>query len=170
MINRCFAFGMALATLFTVCLSESSPALADQAFQRFIPLLIDLDGWHGKKPDGMSMEMPNNSMATATRDYDRDTSKFHAGVVIGQAAAGALAPTRSAMNFETADGHMITSTVNGLPVTKTYNMKDKSAAILVALGPNALLSFSYSGITENEALQLAEKFDWKAIQAAALSK
>ena len=148
-----------------------SPALADQAFQRFVPLLIDLDGWHGKKPDGMSMEMQNASMTTATRDYDRGASRFHAGVVIGQAAAGALAPTRNAMNVETADGHMITSTINGLPVTKTYNTKDKSGAIFAsALGPNALLSFSYSGIAENEALQLAEKFDWKGIQAAAQSK
>jgi hypothetical protein len=167
MINRYFAFGLALATLSTVCLS---PVLADQAFQRFIPLLIELDGWHGKKPDGMSMEMPNNSMTTAARDYDRGPAKLHAGVIIGPAAAGALAPTRSAMNVETTDGHMITSTINGLPVTKTYNLKAKSGAILIALGPSALLSFSYSGLTEDEALQLAEKFDWKAIQAAAQSK
>jgi hypothetical protein len=169
-MNRCFAFGMALAMVFTVCLSEISSALADQAFQRFIPFLIDLDGWHGKKPDGMSMEMPNNSMTTAVRDYDRGTAKLHAGVVIGAAAAGALAPTRSAMNVETTEGHMITSTIKGLPVTKTYNIKDKSGAILIAIGPSALLSFSYSGLTEDEALQLAERFDWKAIQAAAQSK
>jgi hypothetical protein len=167
MISRHFAFGVALAALSTVCLSA---ALAAPAFQRFIPLLIELDGWHGKKPDGMSMEMPNNSMTTAARDYDRGTAKLHAGVVVGQAAAGALAPTRSAMNVETADGHMITSTINGLSVTKTYNIKSKSGAILIALGPSALLSFSYSGMTEDEALQLAQKFDWKAIQAAAQSK
>lgn len=170
MINRGFVLGMVLAALSAVCLSEFSPALAEQAFQRFIPLLIDLDGWHGKKPDGLSMEMPNNSMTTAVRDYDRGTAKLHAGVIIGPAAAGALAPTRNAMNIETADGHMITSTINGLPVTKTFNIKDKSGAILVALGPSALLSFSYSGMTEDEALQLAEKFDWKAVQAAAQLK
>jgi hypothetical protein len=167
MISRYFAVGFALAALSAVCLSA---ARADQAFQRFIPLLIELDGWHGKKPDGMSMEMPNNSMTTAARDYDRGTAKLHAGVIVGPAAAGALAPTRSAMNVETTDGHMITSTVNGLPVTKTYNIKSKSGAILIALGPSALLSFSYSGMTEDEALQLAQKFDWKAIQAAAQSK
>jgi hypothetical protein len=34
-----------------------SSVRADQAFQRFLPLLVDLDGWQGKKPDGMSMEM-----------------------------------------------------------------------------------------------------------------
>jgi hypothetical protein len=167
MISRYFALGFALAAMSTVCLPA---ALAEQVFQRSIPLLIELDGWHGKKPDGMSMEMPNNSMTTAARDYDRGAAKLHAGVIVGQAAEGALAPTRSAMNIETADGHMITSTINGLPVTKTYNVKGKSGAILIPLGPSALLSFSYSGMTEDEALQLAEKFDWKAMQAAAQSK
>ncbi|HXX04538.1 MAG TPA: hypothetical protein VEJ37_09400 [Xanthobacteraceae bacterium] len=170
MIKRGFAFAVALAALSTLCLFEFSPALADQAFQRFLPLLIDLDGWHGKKPDGLSMEMANNSMTTAARDYDRGTAKLHAGVIIGPAAAGALAPTRNAMNIETTDGHMITSTINGLPVTKTFNTKEKSGAILIALGPAAMLSFSYSGLSEDEALQLAQKFDWKAIQAAAQSK
>ena len=46
-------------------------ARADQAFQRFLPLFVDLDGWQGKKPDGMSLDMPNSSMTTATRDYTR---------------------------------------------------------------------------------------------------
>ena len=46
-----------------------SSARAEQAFQRLLPLLIDLDGWQGQKPDGMSMEMPNASITTATRDY-----------------------------------------------------------------------------------------------------
>ena len=41
-------------------------AYADQAFQRFLPLFVDLDGWQGKKPDGMSMEMSNTSITTAT--------------------------------------------------------------------------------------------------------
>jgi hypothetical protein len=145
-------------------------ALADQAFQRFLPLLVDLDGWQGKKPDGMSMEMPNMSMITATRDYQRGSAQVHAGVVIGQAAAGPLAAFQAGMNIETGDGHMMTTTMHGLPVMKTYTTQQKSGAIMVALGKEALFSFSYNGIAEDEALTLAEKFDWKAIQAAAQTK
>jgi len=37
---------------------------------------------------------------------------------------------------------------------------------MVALGASALFSVSYNGMTEDEALPLAQKFDWKAIQAA----
>jgi hypothetical protein len=143
---------------------------ADQAFQRFIPLLVDLNGWQGKKPDGMSMEMPNASMTTATRDYQRGSAQLHAGVMMGQAAAGAMAPFRTGMNVETTDGHMISSTMQGLPIVKTFNTPQKSGAIMVALGKEALFTLSYNGITEDEALALAEKFDWKAIQAAAQVK
>jgi hypothetical protein len=143
---------------------------ADQAFQRFLPLLVDLDGWQGKKPDGMSMEMPNMSMTSATRDYRRGPAQVHASVMIGQAAAGTLAPFQAGMNIQTGDGHMLTSTMHGFQVIKTFNTQQKSGAVLVALGKEALFSFSYNGITEDEALPLAEKFDWKAIQAAAQTK
>jgi len=37
---------------------------------------------------------------------------------------------------------------------------------LVALDKEAMFSLSYNGLSEDEALALAEKFDWKAIQAA----
>ena len=41
---------------------------------------------------------------------------------------------------------------------------------IVALGEAALFSVSYQGIAEDEALPLALKFDWKAIQTAAAQK
>jgi hypothetical protein len=69
---------MALTALGTV-----SSARADQAFQRLMPLLIDLDGWQGKKPDGMSMDMPSGSMTTATREYQKGPARAHASVMVG---------------------------------------------------------------------------------------
>jgi hypothetical protein len=169
MINFYRGVGFALA-IVSASILHPSAAHAQQAFQRFLPLFIDLDGWQGKKPDGMSMEMSNNSMTTATRDYQRGTAQLHATVIIGQAAAGALASTQTGMNIETSEGHVIASTINGLPVTRTYNRQQKSGAIMVALGASALFSVSYNGIAEDEALPLAEKFDWKAIQTAAQLK
>jgi hypothetical protein len=76
-------------------------AHADQAFQRLMPLLVDLDGWQGKKPDGMSMEMPNGSMTTATREYQKGPARVNASVMLGQVAAGALAPMQAGMNITT---------------------------------------------------------------------
>jgi hypothetical protein len=169
MINRRRAVGYALGALPAALLLRATATRAEQMFRRFLPLLIDLDGWEGKKPDGMTMEMPNASMTTATREYQRGSARLHASVIVGPAATGALATTRAGMNIETTDGHVITSTINGLSVTKTFNIRQKTGAIMVALGPNALFSVSYEGLTEDEALPLAEKFDWKALAATAQS-
>ena len=166
MINRRHAFCFALIGLSAGWLLQSSKARAQQAFQRYFPFLVDLDGWQGKKPDGVSMEMPGNSMITATREYQRGTARLHAQILFGAVALGALAMTKTGMNIETSDGRMNTSTIDGMTVTRTVNFKDKSGAILVALNTNGLLSVSFNGIPDDEALTLAKKFDWKAIQAA----
>jgi len=160
---------LALLLMLPVLWAASS-ARAEPAFQRLTPLLIDLDGWQGKKPDGMSMDMPNGSMTTATREYQKDSAKANASVVVGQTAVGALAPMVTGMNINTSEGHMLTDTLQGMKVLKTYTTAQKSGALLVALDKDAMFSFSYSGLAEDEALALAQKFDWKAIEAAAKSK
>ncbi|WP_249779251.1 hypothetical protein [Bradyrhizobium sediminis] len=147
-----------------------SAVLADQPFQRFLPLLVDLAGWQGKKPEGMSMQMSDASMTTATRDYERGPAQVHASVVVGQAAEGALAPIQTGVNLQTTEGHMITVTIRGMPVLKTFNTKDKSGALMVALSKDAMFSIAYEGVTEDEAVQLAEKFNWNALQTAAQMK
>ena len=60
--------------------------------------------------------------------------------------------------------------MHGMQVLKSYTNAQKSGALIVALGKDALLNFSFSGITEEEGLALAEKFDWKALQAAGQAK
>jgi hypothetical protein len=147
-----------------------SASRADQAFQRFLPLLVDLGGWEGKKPDGMSMEMANVSMTTATRDYQKGSAQLHASVMIGQTAGATLAPLQNGMNVQTSEGHMVTGTMHGMPVLKSFNTKDKSGSLMVGLGKEALFTIAYDGLSEDEALALAEKFDWKALQAATQAK
>jgi hypothetical protein len=165
-ISRRHFVSLALATLPAAWLLRLSPAYAQQAFRRFFPFLVDLDGWEGHTPDGMSMEMGNSSMLTATREYRRGPARVNVGVVMGPAAVGALAAGAAGMNIETTEGHMITSTIDGFTVIRTYNIKEKSGAVMVKLAPTAMFSFSYNGLTEDEAMPLSKKFDWKGIQAA----
>ena len=160
---------IALLLVLPALLTVSS-ARADQPYQREMPLLIDLDGWQGNKPDGMSMDMPSGSMTTASREYQKGPARATATVVVGQAAVGALTPMVTGMNINTSEGHMLTDTINGMKVLKTYTTAKKAGALLVALDKDAMFSFSYNGLGEDEALALAEKFDWKAIQAAAEKK
>jgi len=143
------------------------PAAHAQAFQRFVPFLIDLPGWTGQKPDGIAMQIPGSSMITASREYRRGDAKVSAQVVTGPAAQGALAATQTDINLETGDAHMHTSTVDGLRVAASYTVHDKSGMVLVALGADVMFSMSFNGVAEDEAMTLARKFDWKAIQAAA---
>jgi hypothetical protein len=168
MIDRRGAIRLALAAaaLPGASLLLSPAASAAQAFQRFIPFLVDLPGWQGKKPDGMAMEMPGNSMITATREYQRGAASLNAQIIVGAAAQGALAATHAGIKVETSEGHMITASVDGLPVTRSYTFKDKSGAIIVALGTNAMFSLTFNGVAEDEALTLAKAFNWKAMQAA----
>ncbi|MGE5139842.1 MAG: hypothetical protein ACM3JD_10290 [Rudaea sp.] len=167
MLNRRYAIALAFAAAVLPAASLlPSPARAEQAFQRFIPLLVDLPGWQGKKPEGMAMEMPGNSMITATRKYERGSARLNAQIITGAAAQGALAATHTGIKVETSEGHMITASVDGLPVTRTYTFKDKSGAVLVELAPAAMFSLSFNGVDEDEALKLAKAFNWKAIQAA----
>jgi hypothetical protein len=72
--------------------------------------------------------------------------------------------------FRFSRGDVRAKTMQGLPVVKTFNTPQKSGAIIVALGKDAVFSLSYNGIAEDEALALADKFDLKAIQTAAQVK
>jgi hypothetical protein len=162
MIDRRGAIRLALAALPAVWLAPA--ARAQQSFQRFVPFLVELEGWKANKPDGMAMELAGSSMITATRAYEKGAAHVNAAVVTGMAAQGALAATSAGIKIETADVHVNTSTIDGMQVTKTYTVSNKTGAFMVALGPAAMFTLSYTGIGEDEAFGLARKFDWKAMQ------
>jgi hypothetical protein len=165
MIDRRAAIRVALAALPAAWLALSSPAGA-QDFQKFVPFLVDLPGWTANKADGMAMQMPGANMITATRTYKRGSASLDAQVISGAAAQGALGMIQSGMKIETADMRMSTSPVDGFTVLRTFQTKDNSGAVIVALGTNAIFNFTFKGIPEDEAFGLAKRFDWKAMQAA----
>jgi len=154
-----------MAAFAAASLLPSRAARAQQSFQRFVPLLVELQGWKGNKPDGMAMEMGGTSMVTAGRQYERGEARLQAQILQGAPAQGVLAATQSGLKIETGDSRMSTSTIDGLQVTQTYTISNKSGAILVALGPSAAFTVSFNGIGDDEALRLAKAFNWKAIQA-----
>ena len=115
------------------------------------------------------METSGTNMITATREYDRGPAHLQAQVMTGAAAQGALAATKTGMNLETSEMRMNTSTIDGMQVTRSFNIKDKSGAILVAWRQGAIQRF----FQVNERRRRAngnEKIHWKAIQAATQPK
>jgi hypothetical protein len=163
MIDRRGAILLALAALPAAWFA--STARAQQSFQRFVPFLVDLPGWTGKKADGMAMEMAGTSMITATRAYERGDAKLNAQIITGPAAQGALAATKSGIKIETGDMHVSTTTIDGVAVTRSFMVSNKSGTILVALSASAMFNLTFTNVTDDEALTLAKKFDWKAMQA-----
>jgi hypothetical protein len=165
MIDRRHAIRLGCAAL---CTALPLAAHAQQGgYQRFVPYLVDLAGWKGAKAEGMGMEIAGSGMLTATRNYERGGQHVNVSVLTGMAAQGALAAANAGIKLETSDVHMTSETIDGLQVTKTYSVSNKSGAIVVALGPAAVLTIAYTGIPEEEAMGLARKFDWKAIQGQA---
>ncbi len=166
MIDRRRTLRLALAALPATAWLASQAARAEQAFERFYPFLIDLPGWTGDKPDGMAMQLAGFDIITATRKYKREGAHLEVGILTGPAAQAGLSMIKSGMKIETSEGHVVIETVDGLKIARTYTAKDKSGAILVGIAEKALFNFAYTGIAEDEALALAKRFDWKAIQAS----
>jgi hypothetical protein len=168
MIDRRRATGFVLAAALLPALGvlASPPVRAQQSYQRFIPLLIELPGWQGNKPTGASLDMPGNSMVTAQREYRREAARLTAQILVGTAAQGAASATRNPLKIQTSDGRMNVSTIDGFPVNQSFTIRNKSGVIIVALADNAVFNLNFSGIEDDEALGLSKKFNWKTLQAA----
>jgi hypothetical protein len=166
MIDRRRFVCCALTGAAALILLPSSTAQAQQAFQRYIPFLVELEGWKAGKPDGVSLGVTGVSMITATREYRRGEAKLNAHLISGAAAQIALATIQSGMKLETSETRMSTSTIDGFPVNQSFNIPDKSGGVVVALGPSAVFTLSFEGLADDEALAVARRFNWKAMQAA----
>jgi hypothetical protein len=168
MLTRRHLVSVALgaAALCAVAALPSHQALAEAGYQRFVPLLIELSGWTGDKPEGMAMEMNGAAMVAATRRYERGEARLEVQIVIGPAAQGALGAAGAVMKFETGEGRMSSGPLDGFHVTRNYTFSDKSGGVIVALRDNALFGLTFNGVADDEALGLAKQFDWKAMQAA----
>lgn len=137
-----------LAFAAVALIAIATAANADPAFKRLLPLLIDLPGWTGAKPDGVTMETGNSgAFTTASRKYTKDTASIEAAVITGPPAAGALGPVSAGMKFETTDGHMLPAEIGGYKAMESWNSKDKSGAIIGKLADDAAFVFNYRSLS-----------------------
>jgi len=132
---------------------------AQQFYQRFIPFLIELPGWTGLPPTGTERETKDGPVVTASRFYQRGDARFNIWIMSGNAAALATG-SHAYINIRWA--HDSTSTINGFEV-RTLSTP---IAVLVdiALGPNGTFGLIFNGISEDEAMTIAQKFDWKGVR------
>ena len=157
MIDRRRAFRLVLAALGAASLAPA--ARAQQSFERFIPLLIDLPGWEGPPPAGTVEERAGGSVITAARGYSRGEARFYASVMSGIS----LAASESSTNFTFFGACENASTIDGFQIMTLRTAVFVS--ISVTLGPDAKFGLLFNNVSPDEAMMLARKFDWKAMQA-----
>ncbi len=71
-----------------------------------------------------------------------------------------------AMKIETEDGVLEVVSMDGFTVTKQHD-KGGSGSILVQLDQAALFAVNYEGLSADEGMSIAKRFDWKKLQSAA---
>src|SRR5215469_2237862 len=57
-------------------------AFAQQGYQRFIPLLIDLPGWTGTQPAGTDEDKQGVRVVAARRGYSRDGARLNVSLFV----------------------------------------------------------------------------------------
>jgi hypothetical protein len=132
---------------------------AQQAYQRFIPFLMDLPGWTGLQPQGTEKETKGGRAITVSRFYQRGDARFNVSIISGTAALA----TGSRFYINIRGIHESTSTIDGFQVTTKSTPIFVSIAI--TLGSDETFSLLFNGVSEDEAMSIAQKFDWKGIRA-----
>jgi hypothetical protein len=157
--RRLLHFGL---TVLAICSVWPSTTRAQELYEVFFPLLVDLPGWKGDKPQGLTITAAGGF--TAGRDYQRGDARVYVSVAAAKSKMTAPAP---AITFQAGDYRIGISIMDGWQVVRTFDVKTKWGGVAVDLAPNASFSLTFNdGVTEDEALMLAQRFDWKALQAA----
>jgi hypothetical protein len=167
-----FKFSNCLAVLSVCVLLTVSFAAHAGQYESLSPLLIDLKGWQAEPTEGMDMDMGGTKIIQAVRQYTRDGKEADAMVMIGNTMmTQAHAQGMQSMKMETAEGKVQMTTIDGYQVSIHHSKADKEGAVVVALPGTgqlgALFVFHYIGLSEEDGLSAAKKFDWKKIEKQA---
>lgn len=148
-----------------------SLAAGAASYEALKPLLGDVPDWTGEAAEGSSMDMEGMKVVTASRHYQRGEG-HSLNVQVGLMPGAMAAPMQMmmGMNMETDEAIMNTTTVDGFRVHQNHEKAQNSGAVVVILGSNdksgAIFSMDYVGVSAQDALAMAKRFDWKKMQAA----
>jgi hypothetical protein len=150
------------------------PALGLHAagFDALLPLMVDLPGWEAEKADGAEMSAEGIRAITAYRTYESNDRRFEVTILIGTQASMAWLPDyKEGFKVETPEGVMEVKTINSFLVYSTFERESGSGGIVVLLldaksdpDAGAVLAISFEGLSREEALKLAQRFNWSKMK------
>lgn len=165
LLGKSFSVLFVFALLFTINAQAGS-------YESLTPLLKDLKGWEAEKAQGMNMDMGGMKMINATRNYKKGEKEINAVIMIGSQAM--TQGKMQNMKYEDANTKMDLKEIEGFQAQLIYDKQKKTLTVVVFLAQNqtsgAMFTFSGKGFSEDKALELAKKFDWKKMKKAVLKQ
>lgn len=154
-----------------LALGGVSMAVAQPSLSALAALLTDIPGWQADKPNTMSMSQGGITVSYAARDYQQGEKRLVAMLGrtgIEQQTSMVAGDRQGDFSMEVNGASLRSRTVRGFRVFTAYEAEDKDGMVLVYLVANAASTFvlQFDGITIDEALTLAQRFDWAAMQRA----
>jgi hypothetical protein len=142
-----------------------------QSHKSLYPCFIDLPGWEAEEVSGMD---PNDwvvttgakrDLITATRDYEKEDKSLSVVIQVGPSIAALYAGMEESES--NSDGmHVTVRKIKGHQAHINFHREDETNCCDIRIvlfsdkESGALLMFVSEGLTEKEALEMAQKFDW----------
>lgn len=154
----------AMAALVPTCLLWSSASRAQEPFEAFFPLFVELPGWKGDKPFGSTRKVaPAGITVTAGRAYQRGDATLLVSMGAMPMKPRLVQPPTTG-TVETKERRVSLSIIDGWQVASASDFEDNAVGVHVTLA-NGYLNLSTHGVAERDLVTLARRFDWKALQA-----
>jgi hypothetical protein len=133
--------------------------------------LIDLPGWEAEEASGMD---PNDwtlttgakrDLITATRDYEKGDKSLSAVIQVGPGVAALYADMEESES-NSSGMHVTVKKIKGHQAHINCQQDDETNCCDIRIvlfsdkESGALLMFVFEGLTEKEALEIAQEFDW----------
>jgi hypothetical protein len=158
-----YTFTLLLNLLFVI------PACTQSHYSSFYPYLRDISGWKAEKPTGASISTPIGKAIYASRTYTNGEKSITATIASGTQAYSMWAPFTMGVEIDTPENFLKIAKINGYSVGISYNKPEKNnGGVVVALKREtneaiAVFALSFSNVNYEEALNLAEGFDWDSM-------
>jgi hypothetical protein len=164
-----------LLLLAVVALISQAPGLFAASFDALLPLMVDLPGWEAEAADGADASASGMHAVTVYRSYQSDDRTFDVNVLIGTQASSTWMPAyKEGYKAETPEGIVEVKKINGFLVFSAFENEGGSGGIVVlqldaasSSDTGAVLSISFEGLAREEALKLAQRFNWAKMKEQA---
>ena len=156
--------------LWLVCLllGLSAGSAIAEGYQDLTPFLIDLPGFEAQPGDGMQFDMGGQRLIQAVRTYEDGDREVNAMVMIGDQML-TQAPLQE-FSFESGHVSGQVEKVGDFTVQSSYDKTEGSGAVFVMLqqsgNEGSIFVLAYRGLSADEGMALAKRFDWPAMQQA----